>query len=299
MINSHPAREVLNTIIQWANGKDEIRAVLLTSTRAVPNAHVDILSDYDVILIVRDIQPFVSDKTWLNDFGDVLVVYWDPIYPHPTFGIDCCANVTQYADGLKIDFTLWSVDLFQKIVAAPVLLDELDAGYKILLDKDNLTATVQAPTFKAYVLKPPTLEHYQTHVNDFLTDAPYVAKCLWRGELLPLKWALDYDMKHVYLRQVLEWRVGVEHNWSVPVGSLGKGLKKRLPTDIWTALEETYVGADTKDNWDALTKTMALFRRIASEVGAHLGYTYPNDLHERIMVYVEHIKQLKPNDNNE
>lgn len=37
---------------------------------------VDILSDYDVILIVQDIHPFVTDRTWLNDFGDVLVVYW-------------------------------------------------------------------------------------------------------------------------------------------------------------------------------------------------------------------------------
>ncbi len=286
-----------DTITEWATAKDEIRAVLLTSTRAVPNAYVDILSDYDVILIVRAIHPFVSDKTWLTDFGEVLVVYWDPVYPDPTFGIDCCANVTQYADGLKIDFTLWSVELFQKIVAAPVLLDELDAGYKILLDKDGLTAKMQAPTFKAYLPKPPTLLAYQTHVNDFLTDAPYVAKCLWRDELLPAKWCLDYDMKHVYLRRVLEWRVGIEYNWSVPVGSLGKGLKKRLPPDIWERLEQTYVGANVADNWNALAKTMELFRQVASEVGAHLGYDYPNDLHERVAAYVEHIKQLEPSVN--
>jgi aminoglycoside 6-adenylyltransferase len=223
--NFQSPRDVLNPIIQWANAKAEIRAVLLTSTRAVPNAHVDILSDYDVILIVRDIHPFVSDHSWLEDFGDVLVVYWDPVYPNPTFGIDCCANVTQYADGLKIDFTLWPVSLFQKIVAAPVLHAELDAGYQVLLDKDGLTVAMQAPTFKAYLPKLPSLETYQTHVNDFLTDAPYVAKCLWRNELFPAKWCLDYDMKHVYLRQMLEWRVGIEHNWSVPVGLLGKGLK--------------------------------------------------------------------------
>jgi aminoglycoside 6-adenylyltransferase len=286
-------RDVLNTITQWANAKDEIRAVLLTSTRAVPNAHVDALSDYDVILIVEDIYPFVSNREWLYDFGKVLVVYWDPIYPHPMFGIDCCANVTQYADGLKIDFTLWSAELFQKIVAAPVLFPELDAGYQILLDKDGLTLTMQAPTFKAYLPKPPTLEHYQTHANDFLTDAPYVAKCLWRDELLPAKWCLDYDMKHVYLRQVLEWRVGVEHNWSVPVGSLGKGLKKRLPADMWERLEQTYVGANLVDNWEALVNTMALFRRVGLEVGESLGYTYPDDLHQSVTAYVEQIKQLE------
>ncbi len=283
-------------IIQWAKAKDEIRAVLLTSTRAVPNAHIDALSDYDIILIVHDIHPFVSNHEWLNDFGEVLVVYWDSVYSDPMFGFDCCGNVTQYSSGLKIDFTLWSVELFQKIVAASSLPDELDAGYQILLDKDGLTETMQSPSFTAYVLKRPTLEQYQTHVNDFLTDAPYVAKCLWRGELLPAKWALDYDMKHVYLRQVLEWYVGIKHNWSVPVGSLGKGLKKLLPAEIWERLEQTYASADVAENWEALTNTMALFKQVATQVGEHLGYAYPHELHQRVSDYVEHIKQLEPLD---
>jgi aminoglycoside 6-adenylyltransferase len=287
-------QETRDTIIQWAQKKKEIRAVLLTSTRAVPNAHVDALSDYDVILIIKDIHPFVSDKTWLNDFGEVLVVYWDCVYPDPTFGFDCCGNVTQYSSGLKLDFTLWSVDLFQKIVAAPLLPAELGAGYHILLDKDGLTSEMKSPSFKAYIPKPPSLEHYQTHVNDFLTDAPYVAKCLRRGELLPLKWALDYDMKHVYLRQMLEWYVGVKHNWSVPVGSLGKGLKRLLPRDIWERLEQTYASADVTENWQALINTMALFKQVATEVGEHLGYAYPHDLHQRVRSYVERIKQLEP-----
>jgi hypothetical protein len=40
-------------------------------------------------------------------------------------------------------------------------------------------------------------ETYQTLIQDFFSDAPYVAKCLWRDELLPAKWCLDYDMKYI------------------------------------------------------------------------------------------------------
>ena len=294
MTTDQPTRDIMPTLIRWATARSSNRAVLLTSTRAIPGAPIDALSDYDVILIVQDIHPFVADRAWLHDFGDVLVAYWDPIHPDPAFGIDQCGNVTQYADGLKIDFTLWPVALFRRIAAAPVLPAELDAGYQVLLDKDRLTATLRSPAFTAYVPKPPTLTTYQTLINDFLSDAPYVAKCLWRDELLPAKWCLDCDMKYTYLRQVLEWRVEIEHGWSVPVGFLGKGLKKRLQPDIWTAVEQTYVGAQLADNWDALANTMALFRRVASEVGAHLGYTYPHDLHQRVTAYVEHIKRLEP-----
>ena len=80
---------------------------------------------------------------------------------------------------------------------------------------------------------------------------------------------------------------------SVPVGSLGKGLKKRLPPDIWTQVEQTFAGAQLAENWDALTCTLDLFRQVAIEVGEHLGYAYPHDLHQRVRAYVEHIKQLE------
>jgi aminoglycoside 6-adenylyltransferase len=48
------------------------------------------------------------------------------------------------------------------------------------------------------------------------------------------------------------------------------------------------------DNWTALANTMALFRRVAIEVGAHFGYDYPHDLDRRVTAYVNHIRQLEP-----
>ena len=290
--NPQPVRDATHTIIQWAEICDPIRAVLLTSTRAIPGGLVDILSDYDVILVVQDIHPFVADHSWLTTFGDVLVTYWDAIHPEPRFGIDICASVIQYSAGLKIDFTLWPVDLLLQIVAAPVLPPELDAGYQVLLDKDQLTDRLRPPTGRAYVPKPPTLAEYLILINDFLSDAPYVAKCLWRNELMPAKWCLDYDMKHIYLRQMLEWRTEIDFDWSVPVGLLGKGLKRRLPPQIWVDLKETYAGAHITDNWKALLRTMELFRQVSTDVGHYFGYSYPDQLHERVSVYVEHIRQM-------
>jgi aminoglycoside 6-adenylyltransferase len=280
-------RDVIQQLIQWAEQRASVRAMLLTSTRAIPNAPVDIFSDYDVVLIVEDIHPFFEDRSWLEDFGEVLVVYWDPIYIDPDYGIEKVANVTQYADGLKIDFTLWHVELLQKILQAPALTAELDAGYRVLLDKDGLTKGMQPPTYTAYIPVPLTNELYQKTIQEFFSDAPYVAKCLWRDELLPAKWCLDYDMKHIYLRPMLEWRMELDHGWSVPTGALGKGLKKRLPSEIWSQLERTYVGANIADNWEALFRTMALFRQVAIEVGEGLGYTYPNDLDQRVAKYVQ------------
>jgi aminoglycoside 6-adenylyltransferase len=292
MIDTHHTPDVVRRLVAWAEQQALVRAMLLTSSRANPHAPVDAFSDYDVVLVVTDIHPFFDDRTWLQDFGPVLVVYWDPIHPAPDYGIEQVGNVIQYENGLKIDFTLWPVELMRRIAAAPVLPADLDVGYAILVDKDHLTDGMRAPTYTAYIPARPTNDTYQTVVQDFFSDAPYVAKCLWRDELLPAKWCLDYDMKHVFLRRMLEWRVECDHAWSMPTGALGKGLRQRLPPDIWSQLERTYVGAGIAENWEALFRTMALFRQVAIDVADHLGYVYPHDLDQRVTAYVERMKSL-------
>jgi aminoglycoside 6-adenylyltransferase len=145
MIHTHQPGEVLARLQEWADGQDAVRAMLLTSTRAIPHATVDRLSDYDVILIVREIRPFYEDRNWLQAFGAVLVGYWDPIQPAEEYGVQQFGNVIQYVDRLKIDFTLWPVVLLQRITAEPALTAELDAVYTVLIDKDGLTASMQFP----------------------------------------------------------------------------------------------------------------------------------------------------------
>jgi aminoglycoside 6-adenylyltransferase len=284
---------VIDRLIQWAEQREVIRAMLLTSTRAIPNTLVDAFSDYDVVLIVEDIHPFDENRSWLADFGEVLVAYWDPIYPDPDYGNEKFGNVTQYADGLKIDFTLLPVEWLKKVSAGTKLPAELDAGYRVLLDKDHLTEGMKPPTYSSYIPTRPTHELYQKIVNDFFSDAPYVAKCLLRDELLPAKWCLDYDMRYIHLHPMLEWRMELDHDWKAKSGVLGKGLKKRLPSRIWSQLENTYAGANITDNWESLFRTMALFRKVAIEVGQGLGYEYPLELDQRVTAYVQKMKGMR------
>jgi aminoglycoside 6-adenylyltransferase len=293
MIGHHDPHHVIAQLIHWADRRDPVRAVLLTSTRAQPEAATDIWSDYDVVLVVKDIRPFYENRSWLADFGDILVEYWDPILLDSDHGIERTANVIQYADGLKIDFNLWPVELLNQIVRAPELPAALDAGYQILLDKERLTASLAQPTYRAFIPARPTEDEYRVTVSDFFSDAPYVAKCLWRGELLPAKWCLDFDMKNIFLLRILEWRMERDYGWAMPAGNLGKGLKKHLPLHIWNELERTYVGANTADNWDALFLTMMLFRSVAIQVAADLGYTYPEAQDRRVTAYVRAMRDME------
>lgn len=279
---------VIRQLISWAARQDAVRAMLLTSTRAVPNATVDDLSDHDVILVVRDVAPFVQNRSWIEVFGEVLVAYWDPVDAGMDFNRDHCGNVVRYADGLKIDFTLWPVSHLTAVVERDALPAELDAGYRVLLDRDCLTVRLRPPTYAAYRPVRPDESEFQAAINDFFSDVPYVAKCVRRGDLFPLKWVLDFDMMHVYLRPMLEWWVGCAEGWSRSVGSLGKGLRHRLPDDIWRELEASYAGGSMAENAEALFRTVGLYRRVAMDVG-RLGYRYPDELDRDVMEYARQI----------
>lgn len=90
----------------WAEHRSDVRAMLLTSTRAVPGASVDAYSDFDVIAVVSDVESLAADTRWLAAFDQVLVEYWDPLKSDPVTGSVWVGSVVQFVSGLKIDFTL-------------------------------------------------------------------------------------------------------------------------------------------------------------------------------------------------
>lgn len=282
-------QDVISSLVQWAESKVDIRAMLLTSTRTKPHVTVDEFSDYDVILVVTDHRQYLESDAWLEDFGRVLTVYRDPV--HTEFGMEKFIRVTHYEDGTKIDYTVCPVDLLKRIAEEPALPDYLDVGYAVLVDKDKLTEQLKHPTYKAYIPVIPTEKEYQTLIEVFFSNTLYVAKHICRDDLMPLKYCLDMA-KQNNLRKMLEWRVELDHNWSLVPGAYGKNLKKYVPPSIWSELESTYVGAGKDENWEALLTTINLFREVAIEIADHLSYPYPYSLDQRVVKYLDKIKGL-------
>ncbi len=279
---------IIHQLQQWAAEEQSVRAVVLTSSRAIPHAHTDAFSDYDVILALTNIEPFYENRAWLENFGSVLALYRDPLINDR--GFQRSAFVTQYEDSLKIDFSLWPVGLLKTILSEPQLTPEFDAGYKVLLDKDHLTDPLKPPTYKSYIPKRPTEAEYQALIESFFLDTGYVAKFLWRDDLVAAKYILDHSLKHQHLLIMLEWRIEIDHDWALKLGPYGRGLKRRLRQDLWEQFEATYTDAEPSSNWSALFRSIDLMRRVAVEVGDHLGYRYPEQLERRVVAYLQRVR---------
>lgn len=289
-VNPIYKEEIVQKMIAWGGGREDLRCMLCTSSRTNPHALVDLFSDYDIILAVRDIRKYYDNELWLEDFGTVLVVYRDPLTVER--GCERFACLTQYENGLKIDFSVWPVDLMRKIATDPVLPDFLDVGYRILLDKDGLSAGLKPPTYRAFIPSPPGESVYHKVVEEFFHEATYVAKHLWRDDLIPAKYNLEFMMNYKLLRRMLEWQMEIDHSWSVKLGAYGRGLMKQIRPEIWAELESTFTGAGIDENWKALFKTIDLFRKTAINVGQRLGYVYLHDLDRRTVQYLHSIEHL-------
>jgi aminoglycoside 6-adenylyltransferase len=132
-------KEVLSQLEHWAKENDLVRAAVFTSSRVNPERETDFLSDYDVELYVSDLQPFKRNDDWLRVFGHVLICW--PYKPHSTnFGENFITRLVLFTDCVRIDF-----QITDKTDIKP---DNYDDGYKILVDKDNITASLNQPTFQ-------------------------------------------------------------------------------------------------------------------------------------------------------
>ena len=280
---------MIKKFITWGESQPLVRAIVLTSSQAIPNyAFKDQYSDYDVILALSDVQPFHDSRDWLAAFGTVLAMYRDPLQEED--GLRSSGNVVQFEEGLKIDFSLWPVEMLQKIARQETLPAEFDAGYQILLDKDGLTEGIQPPSYHGYIPHPPTEARYHEEIENFFLCATYVAKYLLRDDVMAAKFLLDGEMKHENLRPLLEWHIELAHDWKVSPGNYGRRMKKWLRPDLWAALERTYAGPGIEENWQALYNLMDLMHTVGVEVGEQMGFAYPETIDQRMRVYLEKLR---------
>lgn len=283
--------DVLGRVLHWASGDERVRAALLTSSRVTAGAPRDILSDYDLALIVSDLAPFTPAGDWVREIAEPLLRVRDV---SEDMGVSVQNDMLFFADGVKIDFSIWPVSLTAQIQATGKLPDEFDDGYRVLLDRDGLTRDWPPPRHQAFQLDPPTAEQFQSLLEEFWFVSTYVAKNLWRQEFIPARVIFDYEMKYLIVLKMLAWRAGLDHHWAIQPGFFGKGMQRYLAPRIWDAWLATYSGPDAAEMRAALYATIALFREVAQGVAAEMGFPYPEETDALMLNYLRQIEQLPP-----
>lgn len=281
------ATTVLEHIKSFVERHATIRVAILNGSRGASHATIDPFSDYDVMLVVVNPTTFVADEQWIYDVGQPIVMFRDAfkVENHQVF-----TRLVLYEPGVKIDYIITTVVQLQEMAQNNRLIDALDLGYRVLIDKDYLTEHLPTPSYTAHIPTKPTAEEYRLLIEEFWWESTYVAKNLWRDELVAARYSLDQVMRFEVLRKLLEWRIEIDHNWLLKPGAMGRKLKTYLAPDMWKSLSDTYVGPIIEENWAALFHLIALFRQVALEINISLGFIYPHDMDQRMMTYLHALR---------
>ncbi len=277
-------REMLDLIIGVASYDERIRAVIMNGSRANPNAPRDFFQDYDVVYLVTDAAPFKNNLEWIKRFGELMILQMpeDMGDPPPNDGSGF-GYLMQFTDGNRIDLGIYPL----------ANLSELgkDSMSLLLLDKDGIIGPLPPASESDYLPRPPTAKAYFDCCNEFWWVCPYVAKGLWRGEIIYAKHILDQEVREP-LMKMLAWHVGVQTGFSRNPGKLGKYLQQYLEPELWDLLQKTYVDASYEHTWDALFTMCDLFRRVARPISEHFSFDYPHGDDRRVSAHLEHVRFL-------
>lgn len=277
----------LNQVIEWATSQPNIRAALLTSSLTNPDAPVDKFSDLDIELVVNNYDNFLKDDSWITNFGNIITTI---IEGEESFDGRCSSRMVLYEDYTKIDFLIFSVDRFKTEADKLPLHEDWDIGYRVLLDKDGLTANMPPPSYKAFIIEKPDEEKFHWLLNNYWWDLTYVAKCLARDELYYAKLMSEQMMRFEHQQVLIEWYIGSQNNWNITTNKYGRLFKKYLSPEMWKKAMSTFAGADLEDNWRALFAYADFGRELGRELAATLGYSYPEELDRKITAYLEYVR---------
>lgn len=277
-------QDMLNLILETARNDERIRAVIMNGSRVNPHAPRDLFQDFDVVYLVTDVAPYRKNLEWIRRFGELMILQMpeDMQEPPPEDDGHFC-YLMQFMDGNRIDLSLYTLEQWED-----VLSDSLSV---VLLDKDGLVGALPPPDESTYLPQPPTAKAFADCCNEFWWVSPYVAKGLWRRQILYARSALDRYVRD-QLMKMLTWYIGVQTGFSVNPGKDGKYFERYLEPELWEMLLATYTDASYERTWEALFTMADLFRRVALEVAEAFGFSYPHDDDARVSAHLRRVREL-------
>jgi aminoglycoside 6-adenylyltransferase len=283
-------KEIIDLIKNVAANDERIRAVLLTGSRAQPHHISDRFSDFDIMFIVHDISSFLGDHSWIDIFGERLVMQMpDDMTIPPAVKKDDSrfSYLMLFKDYNRIDLTIFSIGNIDSFKPESLTL--------VLSDKDGLFNELPAASNSDYLIGKPTRKEFTDCCNEFWWVCTYVAKGLWRGEITYAKDMLEKPVRAMFLT-MLEWHAGIHTNFSVSAGKSGNRLSKYFDNSYWENIMATYPNAETNNIWASLFAMTEVFRKSAKRVAEQLGFAYNMEEDNNVTHYLEEVKAMKKRD---
>jgi aminoglycoside 6-adenylyltransferase len=302
MSQAEGAERVLAKMLAWGGARDDVRAIAIVGSHARSDHPADEWSDLDVIVMARRPRRYLTGCHWIADIESPWLALREPT----VIGGQQIFHVT-FEGGTKADIVIVSslafsqagrvmetlrrhpsmAALLPKIARARLtqLSDLLDRGFRFVLDKDRIGDRLESHAIAPSPPERPSEAEFLELVKRFLNEQVAFALKMGRGEFFVAKTLGESRLMELLL-QMIEWHTQVTSDRWSPVFERGRFLEEWAPPMVIERLRATFPHYDPGEIWRARLEALDLFRLLAEETGAELGYSYPTQLEETVMTWV-------------
>ena len=274
-------QEMMDLILGVANADERIRAVLMNGSRSNPNVTKDIYQDFDIAYIVTDIDLFIIDHSWIDVFGNRLMLQMPETMRYPDNPDGHFGYLMLFEDGNRIDLSLVPLNKENLV--------QYDCLTVTLLDKDGIVPNYPPPTDKSFWLKEPDELFYYSCCNNFWWCLNNVAKGIARDELPYVMYMIN-EIVRPELHDMIGWYIGIQHGFNLSVGKNGKYFKRYLSSKLYEQYKKTYPNSDYQEIWNAVFIMCDLFHTLALPVAEHFEFTYQQCEEDGMREYLSKVK---------
>lgn len=261
--------EMMGLILQIAKSL-QVEAMALSGSRADIHSLRDQFQDYDVVYIVENLEDLISDLSWLDQFGILLIEQQNVLGYRRLY-------LMLFEDGNRIDLTLCPKEYIQEWV-------DSEANFEVIKDDKGLFESY-LPSPKRYWTCPPTEEEFATSCNEFWWVSAYVVKGIRRNQLI-------YATDHLHgicqqeLLKALAWQVTSDRG-AVDIGKNYKSLFHYLPAEKEKEFSALLDLSSIEKIKQSLFVTMKLFDCEAQELAKKMGFNYDQEVAVKMMTYAK------------
>jgi aminoglycoside 6-adenylyltransferase len=235
--------------------------VILYGSRADDNVTPDRYQDYDIIFVVAD-----KGKFDFSVFENVKMKFKaSEAYPELFQGETACLML--FDDDSRIDLTVCTMEVFISNHAN-------GQAMKCFLDKDNNLGKLIKIDNSIHNIKKIDETAFNNACAEFFWEIQNGVKGLKRDELSFAMFLRDISMRDM-LNIMVDNYIGLENNYSVTTGTLGKYRKIYLSDELYEIYRKTYLSNTIGDIWASLNYMIDLFSLTGMKIAETHGYHYP------------------------
>lgn len=277
----------------WLPAHPDISAAAVIGSRGRSRSYpADESSDLDLLLVTSTPDAY-RHTGWLGDFGPLVSAVFDP-HDHVAFA-ESLDFFAVYTEGCNVDWSLLPAEYLHRLIDDPgarardfvhLITPTLARGFRVLHDPDGrLDQLAAAFPAEGHAFTPPSETEFVEMVENYWQFVVRVAKKLradhrfiafrWRG-------ALRDD-----LLRLVEWHARLTRDLPPDTWFRDKYLEQWADPRVLAVLPTLACAYDANDIRRALFTQSALFRTLAHEVAARLGYRYPEHVDAAISAWLE------------